>query len=86
MSEDDPAEIFGGFAAMMDEEEASEEVATVMTLQQAALLVREAFMEEQRGTGAGPKAEEYRRAVAMYPVTMATALHVWGQEAAKGGR
>jgi len=54
-----------------------------MTLSEALLLVRTKFAEETQGVTSGATTEKYRRACSAYPVTMATAVHIWAVEAAK---
>lgn len=56
-----------------------------MNLHDAILLVREAYLEEQKGVVNGSKGQQYRRALQDYPVTMATALHMWAAEVMKPG-
>ncbi len=48
-----------------------------MQLNEAIVLVRETYLEEQKGVVNGSKAQRYRRALQDYPVTLATALHIW---------
>lgn len=55
-----------------------------MKIQQALILVREKYLEEQKGVSTGPKTEEYKRACEVYLATMTTAHYLWAMELAKG--
>lgn len=55
-----------------------------MNQQEALLLVRKKFLEEQKGITTGPTADEYKQACEEFPVVMATAHHLWARELAKG--
>jgi hypothetical protein len=55
-----------------------------MNPQQALTLVRNKFLEEQKGTTTGTVAEQYRRACDEYPAQMTTAHHIWAREISKG--
>ena len=48
-----------------------------MNTPQALKLVREKYLEEQKGVTTGPKADEYKRACEEYPATMITAHYLW---------
>jgi len=48
-----------------------------MNAQQALLLVRDKYLEEQQGISNGPKAEQYRQACKEYPAMMTTAHYLW---------
>lgn len=54
-----------------------------MNAQQALLLVRSKFLEEEKGTTTGKVAEDYRRACDEYPAQMKTAHHLWARELTK---
>ena len=54
-----------------------------MNAQQALMLVREKYLEEQKGITTGLKADEYKRACEEYPAMMTTAHHLWAMELAK---
>ena len=56
----------------------------LMNLNQALILVREKYLEEQKGVTTGQKAEEYRHATEEYPATMTVAHHLWARELTKG--
>lgn len=51
-----------------------------MNLRDAILLVRAKYQEEQQGVTDGEAAAQYQEAVALYPVTMATAVHNWASQ------
>jgi len=55
-----------------------------MTTQEALLLVREKYLEEQKGVTDSPKAKEYKQACEKFPATMTTAHYLWARELAKG--
>jgi hypothetical protein len=54
-----------------------------MNAQQALMLVRDKYLEEQRGVTTGPKVEEYKQACKEYPAMMTTAHYLWALELAK---
>lgn len=54
-----------------------------MNAQQALMLVREKYLEEQQDITSGPKAEEYSRACEEYPAMMTTAHYLQALELAK---
>lgn len=54
-----------------------------MTLQEAVLLIRQKYLEEQKGETDGPAAQKYRKACESFPVTVATAQAIWSKEAAR---
>jgi hypothetical protein len=55
-----------------------------MNPQEALMLVREKYLEEQQGITSGPKVDEYKHACEEYPAMMTTAHHLWAMEIAKG--
>lgn len=52
--------------------------------QEALLLVRKKFLEEQRDVTSGPTADQYKQACQEFPAVMTTAHHLWAREFAKG--
>lgn len=54
-----------------------------MNLGQAMLLVREKYLEEEKGVTTGKKAEQYKRANEEYPAMMTAAHHLWARELMK---
>lgn len=56
-----------------------------MQLRDALLLVRETYLEEQKGIVNGARGQQYRRAIQDYPATMATALEMWVAEVMEPG-
>ncbi len=54
-----------------------------MNLKQALMLVREKYLEEQKGVATGAKADQYERACEEYPAMMTTAHYLWATECAK---
>ena len=54
-----------------------------MNLQQALMLVRKKYMEEQKSITSEETAARYERARKEYPATMITAHHLWALELAK---
>jgi hypothetical protein len=55
-----------------------------MTLQEALLLVREKYLEEQKGITDSPTAEKYKQACEKFPSMMTAAHHLWARELMKG--
>ena len=54
-----------------------------MTLQEALLLVRAKYLEEQKGVIASPTTDKYKEACEKFPSTMTTAHHLWARELIK---
>lgn len=54
-----------------------------MNIQEALMLVREKYLEEEKGITTGEKADQYKRACGDYPAIMTTAHHLWARELAK---
>ena len=55
-----------------------------MNLQDALLLVREKYLEEQRQVTTGPTSERYLKACKDFPATMNVAHELWARELSKG--
>jgi hypothetical protein len=55
-----------------------------MSLNDALMLVRSKFLEEQSGVTTGKTADLYARACREYPAVMTTAHHLWAREMMKG--
>jgi hypothetical protein len=55
-----------------------------MTLQEALLLVREKYSEEQKGVIDSLTADKYKQACEKFPSTMTAAHHLWARELMKG--
>jgi hypothetical protein len=49
----------------------------------ALMLVREKYLEEEKGITTGKKADEYKRACEQYPAQMTTAHYIWARELTK---
>ena len=49
----------------------------------ALMLVREKYLEEEKGITTGKKADEYMRACEQYPAQMTTAHYIWARELTK---
>ena len=54
-----------------------------MNLQDALLLVREKYLEEQRQVTTGPTSERYLKACKDFPATMNVAHELWARELSK---
>lgn len=54
-----------------------------MDLQQAVMLIRSTFTEEQKGDKGGDNSIKYKKALEEYPVIMATAMAIWCNENTK---
>ncbi|MFX0202198.1 MAG: hypothetical protein ACFFCW_39305 [Candidatus Hodarchaeota archaeon] len=54
-----------------------------MNIREALMLVREKYLEEEKGITNGGKADQYKRACEDYPAMMTTAHHLWAGELAK---
>jgi len=54
-----------------------------MNANQALLLVREKYLEEQKDVTAGSTAEKYNEACKKYPALMKTAHYLWARELSK---
>ena len=54
-----------------------------MLLNEAMMLIREKYREEQGGMTSGMRATEYTKACEHYPATMTTAHYLWATELAK---
>lgn len=54
-----------------------------MTLQESILLVREKFLEEQKGITESPTGETYKMACEKYPSMMTVAHYIWARELTK---
>jgi hypothetical protein len=55
-----------------------------MTLQEALLLVRAKYLEEQNSVVDSPTADEYKQACEKFSATMTVAHHLWARELMKG--
>jgi hypothetical protein len=55
----------------------------VMNIREALMLVREKYLEEQKGIKTGSTADQYRLACEEYPAMMTTAHHLWAIELAE---
>lgn len=55
----------------------------LMTKQQALILVRRKFLEEQQGLSSGPLSDEYRSAWNQFPAVMTIAHHLLAFEVMK---
>jgi hypothetical protein len=55
-----------------------------MTLREALQLVREKYLEEEKGVTTGETARRYQSACDMYPAMMKAAHQLWARELAKG--
>ena len=55
-----------------------------MNPQEALLLVRKKFLEEQKDVTSGPTADQYKQACQEFPAVMTTAHYLWAREFAKG--
>jgi hypothetical protein len=49
----------------------------------ALMLVRDKYLEEEKGITTGKKADEYKRACEQYPAQMTTAHYLWARELTK---
>ena len=54
-----------------------------MTGHEAFLLVREKYLEEERGIAVSKKSEEYRVACETFPAVMTIAHYLWARELTK---
>ena len=54
-----------------------------MNAQEALMLVREKYLEEQKGITTGGTTEKYKRACQDYPALMTTAHYLWARELSK---
>jgi hypothetical protein len=54
-----------------------------MNGREALLLVREKYLEEEKGITTGKKADEYKRASERYPAMMTIAHYIWARELTK---
>lgn len=54
-----------------------------MTLQEALLLVRDKYLEEQNGVAESSTADRYKQACEKFPATMTVAHHYWAKEVIK---
>jgi hypothetical protein len=54
-----------------------------MNARQALMLVRDKYLDEQKGITTGPKVDQYRQACEKYPAWMTTAHYLWAFEIAK---
>ena len=55
-----------------------------MNAQEALVLVREKYLEEQKGITSGAVADKYRQACTEFPAIMRTAHYLWAMEIGKG--
>jgi hypothetical protein len=55
-----------------------------MNPRDALMLVREKYLEEQKGITSGAVADRYRQACAQFPAIMSTAHYLWAMEMGKG--
>jgi hypothetical protein len=55
-----------------------------MNAQEALMLVREKYLEEQKGITSGTVADRYRQACIEFPAMMSTAHYLWAMEIGKG--
>ena len=54
-----------------------------MNQRDALMLVREKYLEEQKGVTSGKTSEEYKLACEQYPALMTTVHYLWARELAK---
>ncbi len=54
-----------------------------MNANQALMLVREKYLEEQKDITNGTKADKYNEACKKYPAMMKTAHYLWARELSK---
>ena len=54
-----------------------------MNSREAILLVKDKYLEEQKGITTGELANKYKNACNQYPALMTTAHYIWAQELSK---
>ncbi len=54
-----------------------------MDIGDALRLVKDKYVEEEKGVTTGKLANKYKDACNQYPVLMATAQHIWAKELSK---